>query len=233
MNDEAALVKALTAFARLLVNEYEVSDALHDLVDGATEVLGVSGAGVLLAEGDRIKFATAASELVSVLERVQEETQQGPCIEAHQSGEAVLVADLTLERHRWPALAEAAVDAGMIAVAGIPMGLNGMRIGALNLYTEGPRFWSDEEVRVARLLADTATGYVANASRFDKVQHTVEQLQEALNSRIIIEQAKGMLAGERNISINEAFEILRNHSRSHNTPIRLVAEAVVNLRLHP
>lgn len=233
MTDQAALTRALSEFAQLLVREYEVSDALQDLVDGVTEVLGISGAGVSLLEGERLRFATAATDAIVLLERIQEETQNGPCVEAHQSGQPVLVTDLRDRPERWPALSEGAAEAGMLAVAGIPMRLNGTRLGALNLYHGATRDWSDEEISVSRLLADLATGYVANASRLDRLQHTAEQLQVALDSRLIIEQAKGLLAGERDISMEQAFEVLRGHARRNNASLRAVADAVVNLHLRP
>jgi GAF domain-containing protein len=233
VTDQAALTRALSEFAQLLVREYEVSDALQDLVDGVTEVLGISGAGVSLLEGERLRFATAATDAIVLLERIQEETQNGPCVEAHQSGQPVLVTDLRDRPERWPALSEGAAEAGMLAVAGIPMRLNGTRLGALNLYHGATRDWSDEEITVSRLLADLATGYVANASRLDRLQHTAEQLQVALDSRLIIEQAKGLLAGERDISMEQAFEVLRGHARRNNASLRAVADAVVNLHLRP
>ncbi|HMK99372.1 MAG TPA: GAF and ANTAR domain-containing protein [Acidimicrobiales bacterium] len=231
MTDEVALTRVLTDFARLLFSDYHVSDALHDLVDGVTEVLNISGAGVSLAEGDRLEFATAANEPVSRLERVQEDAQEGPCLDAHRSGQTVLVADLADDPARWPALSRSASHIGSLAVAGLPMSLNGTSLGALNLYDFKRHDWSEEEVGAARLLADVATGYVANASRLAEVRRTTEQLQKALDSRVLIEQAKGVLAGERHISVDESFKLLRAHARSHNLSLRSVAEAVVNLRL--
>ena len=231
MTDEVALTRVVTDFARLLVSDYHISDALHDLVDGVTEVLGISGAGVWLAEGNRLKFVTAANEPVSNLERIQEDAQQGPCLEARRSGQTVLIADLADDPARWPALSRSASHIGSVAVAVVPMSLNGTSLGALSLYDFKRHDWSKEEVGVARLLADTATGYVANASRLAEARRTAEHLQKALDSRVLIEQAKGMLAGERDISVDESFKLLRAHARSHNVSLHSVAEAVVNLRL--
>jgi GAF domain-containing protein len=106
-------------------------------------------------------------------------------------------------------------------------------LGALNLYHHARREWSDEDVGTATLLAAVATAYVANAARLDQFRQTTEQLQEALNSRVVIEQAKGVLAGERKISVDEAFKRLRGHARRHQTSLRAVAEAVVNIGLRP
>jgi GAF domain-containing protein len=233
VTDRASLSEVLTEFACLLVTEYQVSDALHDLVEGVTDVLAVTGAGVSLVDGEEIKFATAGTGPITVLERVQEQAQDGPCIVAYRLGQPVLVSDLADETDRWPALREAAMAAGIAAVAGIPMSLKGTKLGALNLYHGARREWSDEDVDTARLLAAVGTAYLANAARLDQFRHTTEQLQEALNSRVIIEQAKGILAGERKTSVDEAFKRLRGHARRYHTSLRAVAEAVVNIGLRP
>lgn len=186
-----------------------------------------------LAKGDKLVFATAANESVVALERLQEGADLGPCVEAYASGNAVFVSDVAAENRRWPALADAAMGAGIVALAGIPLHLNGTKLGALNLYDIRHRDWNEEEAKAAELLAAVATGYVVNATRLDQVRQTSEQLQEALDSRVIIEQAKGILAGERNISIDEAFQQLRTHARNNNASLRAIADAVVNLRLRP
>lgn len=233
MTDRDAFMRLLSEFPRRLLHDYEISDALHDLVDGATEVLGIAGAGVSLLEGERLVFATAANELITALERVQEDAQAGPCVQAQRSGESVLIPDMAEDHQSWPDLAAAGVAMGVVAVAGIPLRLNGYRLGALNLYDTRRHDWSAEEVEVANVLAAIATGYAANAARLDMVRHTAEQLQTALDTRVIIEQAKGVLAGERRISVDEAFQVLRAHARSNRVTLRSVADAVVNLRLRP
>lgn len=219
-------------FVLRLVRDDEVGDALHDLVDDAADLLGVAGAGISLARDGGLAFATAADERVTFLERLQEETQSGPCVEAHRAGTAVMVADLRADPHRWPALARAAADAGVVAVAGIPVHLNGAHLGALDLYDDHPRAWSDD-LEVAELFAAMAAAYVANAARLDEARHIAEQLQEALTSRVVIEQAKGVLAGERGISVDEAFAVLRSHARRKRVSLRAVADAIVNLGLRP
>jgi GAF domain-containing protein len=231
MNDQTVMIRVLSDFARLLVRDYAISDALHDLVEGATTALGIAGAAVSLARDGTIAYATASPELIAAVERVQEATQAGPCIDAHRRGHPVLVPDLTAEPQRWPALTEAATAAGLVAVAGIPMRLNGTKLGVLDLYDSTRRDWTDEDVNLAGLLAAMATAYVANAHRLNEVRQTAEQLQEALDSRVIIEQAKGVLAGERGISVDKAFELLRSHARKHQVSLRSVADGVVNLRL--
>ena len=180
-----------------------------------------------------LRFATALDERSSHLERVQENGQAGPCVDAWRSGKAVAVADLDEAEHRWGAYGQAAREAGIAAIAGIPMLLNGEKIGTLNIYSNTRRDWTEEDLDAARVLADMATSYIINASKLAQQRRINEQLQEALASRIVIEQAKGVLAAERGISIDEAFQRLRRHARSHRAPLRTVAEAVVNLGLRP
>lgn len=233
MTDQELLVRELSSYARKLVTDYPISDALHDLIEATTVIFGIRGAGVSLASEGALSFAAASSEDLAALERIQEERQVGPCVEAFRSGAAVLVTDLTEDPGRWPDLTSAAVSSGIVAVAGIPMHLNGTRIGAVGLYATCRREWTAEEARTAELIAALAGGYLANASYLDQARQTVDQLQEALDSRVVIEQAKGVLAGERKISVDQAFEVLRTHARNRGASLREVANAVVRLGLRP
>jgi GAF domain-containing protein len=223
----------MAAFARTMAQRFAISDALHDLVQRLGAVLELDGAGVSLEESGRLRFVTANDERSSNLERVQEREQDGPCIDAWRTGEVVAIPDLRRSRGRWPAYEPVALAGGVVAVAGIPMRTNGETIGALDLYAGEPRAWSDEDIMAAGVLADVATGFVVNASELDRQRRLNEQLQAALDSRVVIEQAKGIMAAQRNVSIDAAFELLRNHARNHNSSLRAVAEAVVNLGLRP
>lgn len=233
MVDQSLLVNELNRFARVLVTEYPVSDALHDFVASAAAILGIHGAGISLVREGRLAFATAAPQEIAALEEAQEGEQAGPCMDAYRDGVPVLISDIRHEHRRWPALAQAASGAGIVAIGAIPLRLNGFHLGTLDLYETQPRDWTAEEASVAGLLASLAAGYLANASRLDRARQTAEQLQEALDSRVLIEQAKGVLAGERGISVDEAFHVLRRHARNRGAPLRDVASAVVNLGLRP
>jgi transcriptional regulator with GAF, ATPase, and Fis domain len=233
MADEKLLSAALSEFARTLVKRFAISDVLDDLAQRVTLVLGIAGAGVSLREGDRLRFVTAVDERTTNLERIQEREQAGPCIDAWRSGEVVTVADLRATAGAWRAYGQAARAAGIVAVAGVPMSVERTVIGALDLYDARVNEWDRDDLAAARVLADMATSYVVNASELDRQRRTTEQLQEALDSRIVIEQAKGIIAAERGVSVDEAFEVLRRHARSRNTHLRAVADAVVNLGLRP
>ncbi len=233
MADQKLLTQTLSEFAATLVREFTISDVLHDLAERATAVVGADSAGVSVQDSGYLRFATAVDERSSNLERVQECEQTGPCVDAWRSGKAVVAVGLGDTTCGWGAYGHAAREAGIAAVVGIPMRLGDERIGALNIYSNARRDWSEEDLDAARVLADVATSYVINASKLNQQRRINEQLQEALDSRVIIEQAKGILAAERGISVDEAFEFLRRHARSHGAPLRAVADAVVKLGLRP
>jgi GAF domain-containing protein len=231
--DQALFLQVLSDFARTLVRRYQIADVLYELAERVTAVLGISGAGVSLGEGDRVRFVTGVNEAAVRVEEAQEELQAGPCTEAYRTGKVIAVADLRDEADRWGSFCPAAVDAGFVAVAAIPMHVDDRNLGALDLYSDQPRQWSDDEIASATVLAAMATSYIINASELEKAQRTAEQLQEALDSRILIEQAKGILAADGRIGMDQAFQLLRRHARRHNASLRSVAEAVVNLGLRP
>jgi GAF domain-containing protein len=232
MADLKLLMQTLSEFASTLVQDFTISDVLHDLAERATAVVGADSAGVSLQHAGHLRFATALDERCSNLERVQDSEQAGPCVDALRAGEVVAVADLA-EAPGWGAYGQAARAAGIAAILGVPMRLDGEKIGTLNIYSNTRREWAQEDLDAARVLADIASSYVINASKLARQRRLSEQLQEALTSRIVIEQAKGILAAERGISIDKAFELLHRHARSHRASLRSVAEAVVNLGLRP
>ena len=199
-----------------------------------TDVLDLTGAGVTLVHGGKQRFVTAAVESIARLERVQEDHQLGPCIDAVTTAQPMTVSDLDGgdAGRRWPEYSNAATTTGIRAVAGIPMLAEGSAVGAVNLYSREPRSWSAEDLRVASVFANIATGYLVHASAAQQHQRTAEQLQQALSTRLIIEQAKGVLATRHEINVDEAFLLLRRQARDHGTRIHDVARAVVDGDLH-
>jgi len=223
------LLDSLQRFARALTSGYGIGDVLHNLTEEMTDVLDLTGAGVTLVHDGQQRFVTAAIDAIATLERVQEQWQAGPCIDAVATGRPVAVPDIAAgdASKRWPDYTVAAKTAGIQAVAGIPMLAEGVAVGAVNLYDSQLRDWSAEDLRVATTFADIATGYLTHASAARQQQRTAEQLQQALNTRLIIEQAKGVLAVKRETSVDDAFQILRKYARDHNARIHDVARAVV------
>jgi GAF domain-containing protein len=229
--DQPLFLQTLSRFAVVLPARYDLEAALSELTESVTAVLGLSGGGVTMAEDGRLRFVTAVSQASGELERSQEQHQAGPCRDAYETGEVVRVTDVRKEAARWPQFAADATRLGVAGVAGIPMRLADQIIGALNLYSPEPREWTDGDIAVAAVLADVATSYVVNASKLRQQEQLSEQLQEALVTRVVIEQAKGITAYKNAISVDQAYQRMRGHARSNNASLRTVAEAIVAVGL--
>jgi GAF domain-containing protein len=159
-------------------------------------VLDVTAAGLSVAHpAGRLRFVGLTHHLLIPVEHRQIELREGPGHDAYHTDEPVFVADFD-KVDLWPAYTPAALDAGCQAVASLPLRVEGMHIGTLALYCDQPRCWTDHDIAVAQLLADMATVYIINASSLNHSRQLAEQLQHALRSRVVIEQAKGILVGQ-------------------------------------
>ncbi|MBY5161395.1 GAF and ANTAR domain-containing protein [Salsipaludibacter albus] len=228
MVDPDALRRAFDDYAAALLLPYRIGDVLYRLTDQAVEVLGVDGAGVSVAQdGQDLSFVAATDARVATVEAQQEAGAEGPCHQAYRTGRAVVVCDLADET-RWPDYCTTALDQGCRAVAGLPMPTHVRRIGALNLYQHHRHDWTHDELATGQLLANMASGYILNHHELTKTRTVVDQLQEALDSRIIIEQAKGIVAARRCITTSEAFQRLRHQARSTNTRLHDLCQQVVD-----
>jgi GAF domain-containing protein len=226
MADDKLLLKTLTEFAESMADGYELTDVLYRLTDDVTKVLRIAGAGIAVADEDgQLRYATASSEQVTVLERRQEQDQLGPCVEAFSSQAIVTVEDIAT-RTDWSNYRKEAQRLGYRSVAGVPLSLRSERLGALNLYDREVRSWGDDELHTAKVLADMVAGYLIHDLLVD-ARRVGEQLQHALNSRVIIEQAKGILSSELGVTVDEAFDALRRHARNNNASLTTLAHAVV------
>jgi GAF domain-containing protein len=221
-------LRTLSEFARALLTPYDVQAALEELTARIAVVLGLTGSGVSLCRGDRLEFDTGLGGAAAELEKVQQRTQDGPCVTAFRTGVPVTVSDL-VTHGRWPAYEQAAAEVGIHAVASIPLKIGDRSVGALNLYAAEPREWHPDDVAAAAVMGDMATGYLLHASAHKQQVELADQLQHALDHRLVIEQAKGMLAARHETSPDEAFERLRRHARSKGVSVHAVADAVVSL----
>jgi len=226
--DHEALHQVLRRFARTMTRRYDVSDVLHELSDHAVEIMDCAGAGVAVvdAHGD-LRFATATNQDVVAAEQAQEEAQDGPCFASLQERRPVAVEDVREHEQRWPAFVAAAADHGLTSVLGLPLVLDDERIGTINVYDRGRRTWTGEEIAQALVLGDVAAAYIHNASELARSRRTAEQLQRALDSRVVIEQAKGVLAASLGLTVDDAFELLRRHARGNNLTVRSVSERIL------
>lgn len=232
MYDQQLFMKTLSRFSVVLPEHHALdASALAELTNSVTSVLGLGGSGVTMAEDGQLQFVTAVNQDSKELERSQEDHQEGPCRDAYESGEVVRVSDVRQETARWPNYAATATGLGIAGVAGIPIRLDDEVIGALNIYSREPRQWSDGDIAVAVMLADLATSYVAGAAKLHDQEQVSEQLQGALDSRVVIEQAKGMTAQQKTVPVDQAYQFMRRHARNNNTSLRVVAEAIVGVGL--
>lgn len=222
-----ALVATFRTYAAALLEPFDVGPVLYGLTDQVTEVLGADGAGVSLGDGDRpLTFVTATDAAIATIEEEQAVRESGPCHRAFRSGTAVVCEDLEAD-DRFPGYCEVALANGVRAVLGIPMPVGVQRIGALNVYWHAPHVVTDDEVQIAQLLADMASGYILNATRVERSETLAHQLQHALDSRVVIEQAKGILAERHHLSPSEAFHRLRQRARSSSRRVHDVATDIV------
>lgn len=230
MYDHRSFVLTTLQFAEKLVDDYDVNTVLEDLAARLTELLSLAGSGVSLAVEGRLRAVTTIPPHLSELERHQERTQSGPCADAFSTGQPVAVADLQ-KADRWPGYREVAQRLGMRAVVGLPMKLGSRVVGALNLYNAQVRQWEEDDLIAARLLANLATSFLIQSESMNQQSVLNEQLRRALESRVLIEQAKGVLAEAHGTDVAAAFERIRSHARQHNVKVVEVARGIVHLGL--
>jgi transcriptional regulator with GAF, ATPase, and Fis domain len=215
--------------ADTLVDEFDLIEFLHMITERAAGLVDAAAAGLLLADQrGRLEFVAGTDENVRLLELVQLRNHEGPCLEAFLSGEPVINVNLQDAAERWPHFAPRATDAGFRSVQAFPLRLRSQVIGALNIFSDtmgGDLHGMDASIMQA--LADVATIGLLQERAVRRGEVLTEQLQGALNSRIIIEQAKGAVAQAGGISVDEAFIAIRGYARRHNRRLTDVAQALV------
>ena len=231
MVNQELLLQALHQFVDAMSQEYDITEMAYELSERVTQVMGAAGAGVSVADRDGdLVFVTATSQVVVEIEQAQQETQEGPCVTAFRTQKPVVVHDIR-DVSDWPAYSTVADRLELHSVVGFPLRYKDTRLGALNLYNRDPRDWTEDDVDVVGLFANMTTAFLVRKSELAEANELAEQLQSALDSRIVIEQAKGLLAGEHDISLDDAFDLLRSHSRNYNIRLAEVCNAVVHMQL--
>lgn len=215
--------------ADTLVVGFDVIDLLQTLAERCVDLLDVDAAGILLADQrGNLTLVAASTEQARLLELFQLQDEEGPCLDCYHSGQAVTCSDLAAHPQQWPRFTTAAHQAGFAAVQAFPLRLRDQVLGAMNLFSSAPGALSPENASVAQALADVATIGITHERTLREHQLITEQLQHALNSRIVIEQAKGMLAERGQIDVGEAFVLLRAYARNHNQQLSAVARQVID-----
>jgi transcriptional regulator with GAF, ATPase, and Fis domain len=226
---EEQLVDAFVEAADTLVDDFDVIEFLHTLAGRCVQLLDVDAAGLMLADHHGQLHATAAStESARLLELFELQTDAGPCLDCFRTGAQVVNADLEANQQRWPQFAQAAQAAGFVSVHALPLKLRATIIGALNLFVAHPGALSDADVRTGQALADVATIGILAQRSVQQAELLSAQLQNALNSRVTIEQAKGVLAERRQITVDAAFNLLRAYARDHNLHLSELARQVAD-----
>ena len=224
---EAALVEAFVRLADTLVDDYDVIELFHGLCSDCVTLLRADAAGLLLTDQrESLQVVSASTEQAHLIELFQIQSQQGPCLDCFRSSEVVRSDDLSAET-RWPLFRGRARDYGFGAVHALPMRLRGQTIGALNLFHREALVMTEADLAVGQALADVATIAILSDRNARERELLTEQLQAALTSRVVIEQAKGILAERGSIGLEEAFSRLREHARRTNQRLSELARGVV------
>lgn len=228
------LLDTFVELADTLAGDYEVGELLQLLVNRCSDLLLADTAGVLLeTPSGKPALAAATSKEMLEIEDLEITLEQGPSLEAYQTGEQILVEDLEQCHDRWPQVTPRIIAIGMRSAYAFPLRLRDDRIGALNLYRTQPSAFAPHEARLGQALADiAAVGILQQRSVFE-AERRAGQLQHALDSRVTIEQAKGTLAERRGITLREAFEIMRAHARRNNLKMQEVCRQVIDGGLEP
>jgi transcriptional regulator with GAF, ATPase, and Fis domain len=227
--DGELLSQTFVELTDTMVAGFDVIDFLHVLTDRSAQLLDASAAGLLLADPrGELRVVAASSEAARLLELFQIQNDQGPCLDCFRAGRPVDSGDLAAAAHRWPRFAPAAQQAGFTAVQALPMRLREQVIGALNLFRAAPGPFPPADMRIGQALADVATISLLHERSMRHSDTLNEQLQTALNSRVIIEQAKGKLAERLHLDMDQAFNLLRDYARARNLRLSEVAQAFID-----
>jgi GAF domain-containing protein len=225
---EALLSQTFVELADTLVNDFDVVELLTLVADRCVEVLDVDAAGVMLLapEGD-LRVMASSSEAMRVLELFELQTEEGPCLDCYRTSQPVVNQDLAMVNGRWPHFAPEALEAGFHSVHALPLRVHGKTIGALNLFHAERGEIDEVDIAVAQAFADVASIAILQYRAALESHVLNEQLHHALNSRVVIEQAKGMVAQRRDLDMEQAFSVLRAYARNHNRRLADVARDVI------
>jgi GAF domain-containing protein len=229
MPREDLLIRTLVELADNLVDDFDVIEVLGRLCARCVDTLDVASAGVMLvAPSGELQVIASSSEEMRVLELLQLQADEGPCVDAYREGRPIVNLELSAVGGRWPHFTPRAVAAGFASVHSLPMRLRGRTIGALNLFRAASGALAPADVVAAQALADVATIALLQHQTAVNAQVLNTQLNQALNSRIIIEQAKGKVSESAGLDMDDAFRRIRRHARSHNLRLTDLCRAIID-----
>jgi len=234
MSREQDLLAAFIEFADTFVADYDVVEFLHRLAERCVELINASEVGIMLADREGVlHYVASSSELMRVIELVELQHDEGPCLDAYRTGLAVHSESTGDAIARWPRVARHARDLGFQAMAALPMRLRSEVIGALNVFSTTPEPLSSRDRQLAQALADIATIGILQERAIHDSRAFSAQLEAALDSRIVIEQAKGIVAERNQVDVDVAFQQIRRFARNHNRLLSNTAREIIAGALTP
>jgi transcriptional regulator with GAF, ATPase, and Fis domain len=226
--DVEALLKSIGSLQELGFRQRGLDPAMQQVVDAAKSLFRSDGAGLMLiGQGEVLRWVTATDPRAQVLEAAQERLGEGPCVEAFEKGTLQQISDTAAEE-RWPELTRVLRHDGVHAVLSVPVQVAQGTVGSLNFYLAEPHEWDHSERNAAEVYGRLAGALLGSALTAELQGRLIEQLQWALDHRILIEQAKGILMGRENISADVAYQRMRSAARSSRRPVAEVAQIVVD-----
>ncbi|HEY2556488.1 MAG TPA: GAF and ANTAR domain-containing protein [Diaminobutyricibacter sp.] len=229
---EAEIIRTFATLADSLVAGFDAVDLLQTLVERSAALLDATDAGILLADGTgRLEVVASTDERAQLVELMQLGHDGGPCVECFTSGVAISIPDIGALHDRWPLFRNAAVSQGFHSLHAVPLRLRDKTIGSLNLFRDEAGELGEFDIAAAQALADVATIGILQERAVRESDVITQQLQRALDSRVIVEQAKGVVAYVSEVSVDEAFRLIRAYARDHQRGIVEVASDVVDRRI--
>ncbi|RZT28024.1 GAF domain-containing protein [Kribbella sp. VKM Ac-2569] len=229
MSRERRLASVFVELADTLVAGFDVIDFLHTLTERSVELLQADAAGLILVDPQgQLHVLASTTDEARLLELFELQNSEGPCLECFTAGQPVVNIDLAEVQARWPRFQAATTAAGYRSVHALPLRLRGQVIGAMNLFCRDRSSLSDDDIAVGQALADVATIGLLQERTVRHGEIVAEQLQGALNSRVLIEQAKGVLAERAGLGVDAAFAVLRTYARRNGRHLSEVAAAVID-----
>ena len=231
---EREVTQAFVRIASSLATGYDVADLLTTLTTDCARLLDVASAGVMLADEQGVLHLLAASsQRTRDLEVLQLQRAEGPCLDCYGSGEPVLVPDVARAAARWPLFAAAAQAAGFASVTALPLRFGGDTLGALGLFGDEVAVLSEEDLSLGQALADVGTVALVQDHASARRAAVADRLRSALSTRVVLEQAKGVVAQRGGVDMVQAFDLLRRYATAHSQRLTAVARGVVERSIDP
>jgi GAF domain-containing protein len=229
MAQENRLLETFVTLADTLVDHYDIIDFLQTLAERCVDLVDVSAAGIMLADTQgALRHAASSNEQMRFVELMELQLEEGPCFDAFRTQAPVICASADHAAQLWPRFAPNLIEKDFEAVSAVPMRLRAEVIGSLNLFSSEPRALGDDDIQVVQAMADIATIGILQERSIRDAHAFSTQLELALESRIVIEQAKGIVAERSHIGVDDAFERVRGFARAHNRLLSETARQIID-----